>query len=267
MGKNKLKKFADMKDWAHVYEYAQSLYALEDCELKGHWHERVFGNDRPIVLELGCGKGEYAVGLASRCPDRNFIGIDIKGARMWTGAGQALEKGLSNVVFLRTHIEFLTHFFAPGEVAEIWLTFPDPQMKKVRKRLTSTRFMKDYASILQAGGCIHLKTDSRFMFEYTEAMIAANGLEVQFRTDDLYHDGLPEGEVSSRRFEEQAGVPNLQTFYEKQWLQRGLSIKYVRFLVPQGKEWVEPEVEIEPDDYRSFGRQARWLDDDVIPEP
>ncbi len=251
MGKNKLKKFADMKDWAHVYEYAQSLYALQDCELKGHWNERVFGNANPIVLELGCGKGEYTVGLAELFPDRNFIGIDIKGARMWTGARQADEKGIRNAVFLRTHIEFLSHFFAENEVSEIWLTFPDPQMKKTRKRLTSTRFMEDYASFLQPGGEIHLKTDSNFMFRYTEAMVETNILPVAYRTDDLYRDGLQ-------------GVPNLQTFYEKQWLQRGLSIKYIRFSLPDIKPaWVEPDVEIEPDEYRSFGRSARWIEDDV----
>ena len=247
MGKNKLKKFADMKDWAHVYEYAQSLYALEDCELKGHWHEKVFGNDGPIILELGCGKGEYTVGLARRYPDRNFIGIDIKGARMWTGAREAAEAGIGNAVFLRTHIEFLSHFFAPGEVSEIWLTFPDPQMKKVRKRLTSTRFLADYAAVMKPGALIHLKTDSQFMFTYTCAVADENRLPVDYRTDDLYRDGLQ-------------GLPDLKTFYEKQWLDRGLTIKYIRFALPEaGHVWTEPDIEIEPDPYRSFGRSARPL--------
>lgn len=242
-----------MHQWAHVFEYAQMDYAHTDNEWKGRWHE-VFGNDHPIVLELGCGKGEYAVGLAESCPDKNFIGIDIKGARMWTGAKAAEEKQLKNVVFLRTHIEFLTHFFAPAEVSEIWLTFPDPQMKKVRKRLTSTRFMKDYAQITHPQACVHLKTDSLFLFLYTEAMTAENGLPMAYRTEDLYRDGLQ-------------GVPNLQTFYEKQWLQRGLSIKYLRFSIPehlrQQADWKEPDVDIEHDDYRSFGRTARFIEGDV----
>lgn len=252
MGKNKLKKFEDMRSWPHVFEFAQYSYAACDCHLKGRWQEEVFGNDHPIVLELGCGKGEYAVGLAERYPDKNFIGIDIKGARMWTGASQAKEKALKNVVFLRTCIEFLSSFFAENEVSEIWLTFPDPQMKKTRKRLTSVRFMQSYQKLLRPQGCIHLKTDSRFLFSYTSEMIKANALPIAYRTEDLYRDGL-------------VGVPNIQTFYEKQWLQRGLSIKYIRFSIPPLVAWQEPEVDIEPDEYRSFGRSARMLENDVDP--
>ena len=257
MGKNKLKKFEDMRSWGHVYEFAQSDYASQDHPLKGRWHEEVFGNDRPIVLELGCGKGEYAVGLAQACPDKNYIGIDITGARMWTGAREAAEKGLGNVVFLRTHIEFLSQFFAPDEVSEIWLTFPDPQMKKLRKRLTSTRFMQQYARMLKAGGCVHLKTDSRFLFEYTEAMMAANRLTAQYRSDDLYRDGFQTDPRTGLRQPGAASLPDIQTFYEKQWLARGLSIKYLRLSLPKEAAWQEPEVEIEPDEYRSFGRSAR----------
>lgn len=236
-----------MKQWSHVYEFAQQEFAHNDHELKGTWGEKVFGNDKPIVLELGCGKGEYTVGLAEIYPDKNFIGIDIKGSRMWTGAGIALEKGMKNVAFLRTHIEFLPHFFAENEVSEIWLTFPDPQMKKTRKRLTSTRFMKDYAAMLRPQGVIHLKTDSQFMFRYTLAMIQENALPVAFHTFNLYEEGVLA----------QAQVPNIQTFYEKQWLDRGLDIKYVRFSLPAGQVWNEPDVDIEPDEYRSFGRNAR----------
>ena len=247
MGKNKLQKFADMKQWAHVYEFAQSDFAHNDHELKGHWGEKVFGNNRPIVLELGCGKGEYTVGLAEIYPDKNFIGIDIKGSRMWTGARIAQEKSMTNVAFLRTHIEFLPHFFAENEIAEIWLTFPDPQMKKTRKRLTSTRFMQDYEAMLCPGGCIHLKTDSQFMFRYTLAMIEENRLPVQYQTFNLYEEGVLLA----------AQVPNIQTFYEKQWLDRGLDIKYVRFGLEHDQPWQEPDVEIEPDEYRSFGRSAR----------
>jgi tRNA (guanine-N7-)-methyltransferase len=243
MGKNKLRKFGDMEQWAHVFQQAQ--YEAEDHPLKGRWGTDFFHNDKPIVLELGCGKGEYTVGLASLYPDKNCIGIDIKGARMWTGARASAEKGMTNVAFLRTHIEFVDRFFAPGEVAEIWLTFPDPQMKKVRKRLTSTRFMEVYRRLLTPDGRVHLKTDSPFMFEYTREMIRANGLPVFVQTDDLYHSGWVDAILS------------IQTFYETQWLQRGLSIKYLQFGAVPSADWVEPEVEIAPDPYRSFGRSAR----------
>jgi tRNA (guanine-N7-)-methyltransferase len=213
--------------------------------LKGNWNEQVFRNDKPIVLELGCGKGEYSVNLAELYPEKNFIGVDIKGARMWTGARDSAEKGLTNVAFLRTHIEFIVRFFALGEISEIWLTFPDPQMKKVRKRLTSTRFMMDYDKILKPGGKIHLKTDSQFMYQYTSEMVKANRLPVLVDTDDLYHCGWVDKILS------------IQTFYENQWLQRGLTIKYIQFEVPAGIAWKEPEIEIAPDPYRSFGRSAR----------
>jgi tRNA (guanine-N7-)-methyltransferase len=245
MGKNKLQKFSDMSQWPHVIEQAQ--FEKTDSPLKGRWAADVFKNDGPIVLELGCGKGEYTVGLAELYPEKNFIGIDIKGARMWTGAKLSIEKGLKNVVFLRTHIEFILRFFAAAEVSEIWLTFPDPQMKKVTKRLTSTRFMADYQQIVQPKGRIHLKTDSSFMFQYTVEMVKANQLPVVVQTDDLYHCDWTDKILS------------IQTFYETQWLQRGLNIKYIQFEIPEGQQWLEPDVEIEPDPYRSFGRSARNL--------
>lgn len=152
MGKNKLRKFAEMEQIDFVLQYPFAVVEKEGFPYKNSWHKEFFKNDNPIVLELGCGKGEYTVGLARRFPDKNFIGIDIKGARMWTGAKQAQKEGLTNVAFLRTNIELLSYFFAPSEVAEIWITFPDPQMKKVRKRLTSTRFLSLYRNILQPGG-------------------------------------------------------------------------------------------------------------------
>lgn len=243
MGKNKLKKFDDMRQWEHVIEQAQ--FEAEDHPLKGRWNAEFFRNDHPIVLELGCGKGEYTVGLGQLYPEKNFIGIDIKGARMWTGARQAAEKGMTNVAFLRTHIEFIRRFFAPGEIAEVWLTFPDPQMKKYRKRLTSTRFMPDYQELMGQHGVVHLKTDSNFMYRYTAEMAKANQLEVLIDTEDLYHCGLVDKILS------------IQTFYESQWIQRGLSIKYLKFVIGNRTDWIEPEVEIEPDPYRSFGRSAR----------
>lgn len=244
MGKNKLAKFADMSEYPHVFQYPFSVLQEKGFPLKGNWARHFFHNDNPIVLELGCGKGEYAVGLAKLFPEKNFVGIDIKGARMWTGAKQALEENLTNVAFLRTHIELIDSFFAPGEVDEIWITFPDPQMNKVNKRMTSVRFMQLYRRILAAGGLVHLKTDSNFMFRYTAEMAAANRLPALFSTDDLYHDA---------RFADDK-ILNIQTYYEQQWLHRGLNIKYIRFGCPPDIDWVEPDVEIEKDEYRSYGR-------------
>lgn len=246
MGKNKLSKFADMKTFDHVFEYPRPRIASEPFPLKGRWGEAFFGNSNPIVLELGCGKGEYTVGLGARFPGKNFIGIDIKGARMWTGAKASLEAGLSNVAFLRTEIELLEHFFGIGEVDEIWITFPDPQMKKVSKRLTSTRFVARYMQILKPEGVVHLKTDSPFLYTYTCAMVSLNGFAVEANTSDLYatireHEWL-----------------DIKTYYEEQWLARGLTIKYLRYR-PSMPECglCEPDLEIEPDSYRSFGRSRR----------
>ena len=167
MSKNKLSKFADMERYPHVFQAPGVATDTTPFALKGRWHEDFFHNNNPIVLELGCGRGEYTVGLGKLFPNKNFIGVDIKGARMWTGATESLNEGMTNVAFLRTHIEFIERFFAPGEVAEIWLTFSDPQMKKVTKRLTSTYFMQRYRRFLQDNGIVHLKTDSNFLFTYT----------------------------------------------------------------------------------------------------
>ncbi len=246
MAKNKLAKFADMATYENVFQYSYETLKKESFPFKGKW-EDFFGNKNPIVLELGCGKGEYTVGLARKFPEKNFIGIDIKGARMWTGATQALDEGLTNAAFLRSRIEFIHHFFTENEISEIWITFPDPQMKKANKRLTSTRFMEQYSHVLKEGGIIHLKTDSNFLYKYTKAMIEKNRLTLLFETDDLYNSGLNEDMLEIR------------TFYEQQWLSRGLNIKYIRFHCPKNHNWVEPEVEIEKDDYRSFGRNARIL--------
>ncbi|NDP20210.1 MAG: tRNA (guanosine(46)-N7)-methyltransferase TrmB [Paludibacter sp.] len=245
MGKNKLAKFADMEEFSHVFQVSShSLREGKSFEMKGKWNELFFKNDHPIVLELGCGKGEYTVGLGHLYPEKNFIGVDIKGARLWTGAKDSFEKGMTNVAFLRTDIEMIHHFFAENEVSEIWLTFPDPQMKKVTKRLTATNFMKSYQQFLKSNGKIHLKTDSNFMFTYTCAMVNINQLPVVFSTDNLYESDL------------QDSILNIKTYYEQQWLGRGLSIKYIQFLLKNKEQFIEPDIEIEHDSYRSFGRNT-----------
>ena len=249
MGKGKLQKFAEMETFSNVFQYPFSVIENVPFDMKGHWREQYFHNDNPIVLELGCGKGEYTVELARLYPQVNFIGVDIKGARMHKGAKEALTAGLSNVAFLRTNIEIIDRFFAKDEVQEIWLTFSDPQMKNPRKRLTSTYFMNRYRHFLVDGGLIHLKTDSNFLFTYTTYMVEANRLPLLFRTEDLYHtDGIDE---------ETRKILSIQTFYEAQWIARGLNIRYMKFHLPQQGELVEPDVEIPLDDYRSFHRDKR----------
>ena len=213
--------------------------------MAGHWRDNYFKNNNPIVLELGCGRGEYTVGLAERNPQKNYIGIDIKGARMWAGAKQAELAGMTNVAFLRTNIEMLCHFFAPNEVDEVWITFPDPQMKKVTKRLTSTYFMERYRQVLRPDGIIHLKTDSPFLYTYTDAMVKENNYPIVVNTNNLY-----EADASTKIEEARC----LQTHYEKQWLDRGLTIKYIAWKLPQMLSLIEPDIEIEKDDYRSYGR-------------
>ncbi len=247
MGKGKLVKFADMAANPKVREYPYAMLRESGCPLKGKWGAEFFGNDHPIVLELGCGRGEYTVGLAHRFPDINFIGIDIKGARMWHGAKQALADGMDNVGFVRTNIEFLHEVFGPDEVSEIWLTFSDPQMKKVSRRLTSTFFMERYRQFLVDGGLIHLKTDSNFMATYTRLMALHNGLELECWTDDLYHSPFAA---------EDSPLVQIQTYYEQMWLARGLSIKYLRFRLPHDTHLEEPDVEIPIDEYRSYDHQV-----------
>ena len=249
MGKGKLAKFADMERYENVFQYPFSVVDNVPFEMKGHWREQYFHNDNPIVLELGCGKGEYTVELAQLYPNVNFIGVDIKGARMWTGATKALEVGLKNVAFLRTNIEIIDRFFSKDEVQEIWLTFSDPQMKNVHKRLTSTFFLERYRHFLVDNGIIHLKTDSNFLFTYTTYMVEHNELPVLFRTTDLYHtEGIDE---------ETKKILSIQTYYESMWIERGLNIKYMKFLLPREKQLTESEKEIELDDYRSYHRDKR----------
>lgn len=258
MSKGKLKKFAEMETFKNVFQYPYGVISEVPFEMRGHWREQYFHNDNPIVLELGCGKGEYTVGLARVYPNINFIGVDIKGARIYTGAKQALEEGLDNVAFLRTSIEIIDRFFSEDEVQEIWLTFSDPQMKKVHKRLTSTFFMNRYRRFLIDGGIVHLKTDSNFLFTYTTYMVNVNQLPVLFRTEDLYGNELSEGRVAENQMDEKTReILGIHTYYENQWIERGLNIKYMKFQLPREGELVEPDVEIELDDYRSFKRTKR----------
>jgi len=249
MGKNKLKKFAEMETFSNVFQCGAREMLPADAvhPMAGHWRDTYFHNDNPIVLELGCGHGEYTVGLAQKYPDKNFIGVDIKGARMWAGAKQAELAGLKNVAFLRTNIEIITSFFAKDEVDEIWITFCDPQMKKATKRLTSTWFMQRYQQIVQPNGLIHLKTDSPFLYTYTMEMLRLNPYPVRCFTDDLYGKNSDETGI----FED---AKALQTHYEKQWLDRGLSIKYIEWQLTPLTQFEEPTIEIEKDNYRSYGR-------------
>lgn len=245
MGKGKLAKFADLANYPHVFEYPYSVVDNVPFELKGKWGESFFKNDHPIVLELGCGRGEYTVGLGRLFSEKNFIGVDIKGARMWTGATESLREGLNNVAFLRTNIEIIDRFFGENEVSEIWLTFSDPQMKKPTKRLSSSFFLERYRRFLKDGGLVHLKTDSNFLYTYTRLLIEENQLPVLVQTDDLYHSGQADEILS------------IQTYYEQQWLDRGMNIKYIKFALPKEGTLREPDVEIEMDDYRSYNRSKR----------
>lgn len=245
MAPNKLQKFSEMETIPFVFQYPFAVLQEKGFPMAGKWHSEFFHNTNPIVLELGCGKGEYTVGLAKKFPDKNFIGLDIKGARMWSGATQARDEGLTNVAFLRTHIELIDKFFASGEVDEIWITFPDPQMKKVRKRLTSTRFLELYRNILRPGGTIHLKTDSPFLFTYTRLLVESNpeALPLKVCTDDLY-----------AKPDKVDDILDIKTHYERQWLERGLTIKYLSFGLEQDESLKELDAEIERDTYRSYSR-------------
>lgn len=249
MSKGKLEKFAEMETFKNVFQYPFSVLENVPFDMKSHWCDDYFKNNHPIVLELGCGKGEYTVGLARLFPDVNFIGVDIKGARMWTGAKQALAEGLDNVAFLRTNIEMIDRFFASDEVREIWLTFSDPQMKNARKRLSSTHFMNRYRRFLVDGGVVHLKTDSNFLFTYTSLMVEKNQLPLLQKTADLYHTA--DVDDATRR------ILSIQTYYESMWMERGLNIKYIKFRLPREGQLEEPDVEIPLDDYRSYHRSKR----------
>jgi len=218
---SKLEKFADLNTFPNSFDlFFEQL--SQGFPLKGKWHKEVFKNENPIVVELGCGRGEYTIGLAENNAGKNFIGVDIKGNRIWTGAKHALDHNLNNVAFLRTRIDFIEYCFSPNEVSEIWITFPDPQPQKTRerKRLTNPEFfLKRYKNILKPGGLVHLKTDNTGFYEYTMEVIKENNLHLIFATDDLYNN-CPEGREELTR---------IKTYYEKLFTDKGERIKYCCF--------------------------------------
>jgi tRNA (guanine-N7-)-methyltransferase len=220
--KNKLKRFKENETFENVFQPNRDELVKGDFVLKGRWNSTFFKNDKPLVLELGCGKGEYSVGLAQKYPDKNFVGIDIKGARFWRGAKTAIETNLKNVAFLRTQIELIDFAFAQEEVDEIWITFPDPQIKykRTKHRMTNAVFLNKYKKILKPDGVVHLKTDSEFMHGYTLGLLHGAGHEVLYANHNVYiQEGSPE-EVTS-----------IQTFYENQYLEQNKPITYIRFKI------------------------------------
>ena len=248
MGHDKLRKFAENETFSCLLQpsskelLADGFFNLKDHPVKGRWHGQMFPQgspDAPIVLELGCGKGEYTIDLAQRNPGSDYIGVDIKGARLWKGAGYATRNCLQNVAFLRTRVEFITAFFATGEVSEIWLTFSDPQFRSENSRLSSPLFLERYRAMLRPGGVVHLKTDSMFLHQYTRAVCAVNGLKVIACTEDLY--GCADGSIP-------AEVREVQTFYEKMFLEQGYPITYLSFAIDHEGPYSSPR---DPEDFDS----------------
>ena len=218
--KNKLRRFKENETFANVIQPSREEVFNDSLKLKGNWRKDFFKNDNPLVLELGCGKGEYSVNLAKKFPETNFLGVDIKGARFWRGAKTALKDDLGNVGFLRTQIELIDRIFAENEVDEIWITFPDPQIKykRTKHRLTNVDFLQKYKKILKPEGVVHLKTDSEFMHGYTLGLLHGLGEVVEFANHDVYGShGSPKA------------VTDIQTFYEQQYLEQGKKITYIRF--------------------------------------
>ena len=249
MGHGKLKKFLENESFGcllqphmeEVVDLQADGLVLKDHPMKGHWNERMFAKPQPIVLELGCGRGEYTIDLALRNPECNYIGVDIKGARLWKGAKYATVNQLPNVAFLRTRVEFIEAFFAPGEIAEIWLTFSDPQLKSENSRLTSPRFLTRYRNFLQPGGLVHLKTDSRFLHEYTKAVCQVNGLPVLAATTDLYatppESLFADGSMPADRV---AALYEVRTYYERLFMEQGYKITYLCTRIDRSEPYLWP---------------------------
>lgn len=256
MGHDKLRKFAENETFTCLLQPEASSVlvktdnpsdglVLKDHPIKGHWNEKMFAAPQPIIVELGCGKGEYTIDLSRREPSANYIGVDIKGARLWKGAKAATQDNLPNVAFLRTRIEFIDAFFAKDEVSEVWLTFSDPQMKSENSRLTSPLFLERYRKFMKRGGIIHLKTDSRFLHEYSKAMVEANGLKMLACTTDLYGEGRqsvldsPLTSVIGKSAVE--ALFEVQTFYEGMFMAQGYKITYLSFVIDHEGEFIHPE--------------------------
>lgn len=220
--KNKLKRFKENDTFANVFQPSREELTANTFAYKGQWQSKVFQNENPIVLELGCGKGEYTIGLAKRFPEKNFIGIDIKGARFWRGAKTVLEENIDNAKFLRIQIELIAHAFAENEVDEIWITFPDPQIKykRTKHRLTNLQFLERYKTILKPNGIMHLKTDSEFMHGYTLGLLHGANHNVLYANHNVYKLGGSPEEVTA-----------IQTFYESQYLEQDKAITYIRFQI------------------------------------
>lgn len=225
MAKNKLKRFAEMKAFPNVFEPTLDPNPAQDFSLKGKWRSDYFKNDHPIILELGCGKGEYTVGLAKHYPNKNFIGVDIKGSRMFVGAKDALDADMKNVAFLRAKVDFIEQYFEVSEIDEIWLTFSDPQAEKPRKRLSSRLFVERYQRILKPGGLVHMKTDSDLLFESTEEQIKEHGYEVVELTWDLYKSLPADLDPTIRE------ILHIKTHYEQLFTAKGSVIKYCSFKI------------------------------------
>lgn len=217
MGKNKLERFAENLTFDNLFQVGFEQLKDKDFFLKGKWREEYFKNDNPIVLELGCGKGEYTVGLGEKYTNKNFIGIDIKGARLWRGCKTAFENKMNNVAFLRCQIQMLEKLFDKDEVDEIWITFCDPQLKNENRRLTCPRFLERYAKVIKPDGILYLKTDSTELYEYTSEMLKQENHTILFESNDLYGTDLEDD------------VKDIQTFYEKMYLKEGKKIKYIKF--------------------------------------
>ena len=219
MGKNKLRKFSEMENFENVIQ-PETYHLTDDISLKGKWNTDFFKNENPIVLELGCGKGEYSVSLAERYPEKNFIGIDIKGNRMWKGATDSIKMGLENIAFLRIRIENIEKCFSENEISEIWITFPDPQIKykRTKHRMTNPEFLKKYKKILKPKGVVHLKTDSEYMHGYTLGLLQGLGLKIEYAHHDVYGTTNAPKEVTG-----------IQTYYESQYLAIRKKITYLRF--------------------------------------
>ncbi|MCF0173852.1 MAG: tRNA (guanosine(46)-N7)-methyltransferase TrmB [Bacteroidales bacterium] len=275
--KDKLKRFRENETFTCLYQPSTQDVLGKDHPLKGNWGKEVFGNDNPIYLELGCGKGEYTIALAAAHPECNFIGVDIKGARLWRGAKYATEHSMPNVAFLRTHIEFISSFFASEEVSGLWITFADPQLRRERKRLTSPMFLERYKGFLRRDGVVNLKTDSRFLHEYTKALAIKNDLPVLYVCNDIYRGRKPEGcndvcayRVVPTHFEPSqvpsslVGFPELetllgvQTFYEQNYLSHDIPITFLSFRPYSPAKYLSPN-----EDEAVKAELTRWEDIEV----